>query len=617
MLLYPLKDYNEFKELFGLREHDNGTKSRKNQILLSYWKSRETREWLRIHGYDDYMHPKTMSTLFDFCIRLLNISGREFDYSLNLKNRVWYSNQYKTDFMNGKTEDGDVKSIRYVKIDSGRVYKMKAGKMYRHLILETAFGNTLPEQVVTWLCEELSLEWNGYNVQTKYTLHVDKEFEKIYRSRYTKGDFGSCMTDKFREDFYLNSIKSHAAYLTDENDLIVARAIIYDEVHNEDTNEVLRLCERQYATDGDNMLKQVLVNKLIEGGHIDGYKRVGADCHSPRAFVRNNGSVLNDWLHISCSLDYGETLSYQDSFKWYDMDCGKSYNYQKDGFTHDLATTDDSLIDEENNYDSYHNNYTSSDVVEVYYGEWGTCSEDDLDDFERIDGRYYHYDYTGTCDECGDLYVRSDGYYSEFLDEDFCCRHCQIEAEKRYCEEHADEYVWFNGEALPVDEVIRCAKCDELEKVDYAYRSNITDEYYCCDACLREAEKQYCIDHPNEYKWIGESAVAIEEIVECPVCGDEMDKYGGCYSEILGKSFCCPQCRCEAESQYANEHPGEVAFTRDERWYPISQLKKCEHCGEYFKPTSGHTRAYSESGHWACSFSCYEQIQIQQEVESL
>jgi hypothetical protein len=38
MLYYNFKDYAGFKERFGIVEHGNGEKSRKNKILLAYIK---------------------------------------------------------------------------------------------------------------------------------------------------------------------------------------------------------------------------------------------------------------------------------------------------------------------------------------------------------------------------------------------------------------------------------------------------------------------------------------------------------------------------------------------------------------------------------------------------
>ena len=41
MLYYDFIDYEDFKERFGIIHHGNGTKNRKNKILLAYIKSKD------------------------------------------------------------------------------------------------------------------------------------------------------------------------------------------------------------------------------------------------------------------------------------------------------------------------------------------------------------------------------------------------------------------------------------------------------------------------------------------------------------------------------------------------------------------------------------------------
>ena len=58
------------------------------------------------------------------------------------------------------------------------------------------------------------------------------------------------MTDKDRHFFYLDSAKAKAAYLKDEEGKIVARAVLFTEVTDQD-NRRWRLLERQYTTGED------------------------------------------------------------------------------------------------------------------------------------------------------------------------------------------------------------------------------------------------------------------------------------------------------------------------------------------------------------------------------
>lgn len=126
------------------------------------------------------------------------------------------------------------------------------------------------------------------------------------------------MVDKGFHTFYENAVNASAAYLENEDEKIIARCIIYNEVHDQH-DKVWRLAERQYSTDCNDILKRALVDALIRDGHIDGYKKIGAGCGDSQAFVDNEGNSLSHLkLSISCDLDYGDTLSYQDSFKSYD-----------------------------------------------------------------------------------------------------------------------------------------------------------------------------------------------------------------------------------------------------------------------------------------------------------
>ena len=320
------------------------------------------------------------------------------------------------------------------------------------------------------------------------------------------------MTDEDQYSFYQNSVAAKAAYLTNEQGRIVARAIIFTKVHDCDNPDVtLRLCERQYSTDGDEVLKQILVNKLIEGGYIDGYKRVGADCHSPRNFIANDGSDLSDCrFYIDCTLDFDDTLSYQDTFKWYNMDLHRAYNTSAFRYQYDLATTS-SALDDDRNWDEYHQEYTSNDTVEVYYnGQWIQCDEYQLEDFVEIEDRWYHEDEVHTCEYCYENYFGDGGCYSDITDQYYCCDDCQEAAEKNYCAAHPDEYTWIEGEgAVPTDNVVVCGCCGTMTSdANDFYYSRITEEWYCSVQCREEAEREYVENTPDC------------DYVICDECGD-------------------------------------------------------------------------------------------------
>jgi hypothetical protein len=460
MLYYNFKNYEGFKELFGVVRHDNGTKSRRNKILLSFIKQRKLiaakmqdrrNDLLNLTSLDDVKHH------IWYNLRELN-RGEE----LNLMGHIMHSNEFHTDKLKGLCFDGDYRSIRYVRNDNDRVFKMRAGKLMRKLLTQEEWGKGLPEQVIIWFCEEFAREWESYAVSNspQYELHVDKDFNRIYRSRSLKGCFGSCMVDDGFEDFYEENVEAHAAYLTDEDDMVVARCVIFDEVCVEGSDKVYRLAERQYSSGGNEMLKQVLVNKLIEAGKIDGYKRVGADCHSPEAFLLNNGDSLNgEFLYIQCrDIDFNTLIPYMDSFKWYREDDERAYNYEDCGYDYTFENTDGHPIEGE--WDEYHERYCHETTAVYVNGRYMRCDIDSLDDFIDVNGEYHHCDDVRECDEYGAYYLPKDEYYSDITEGNYCCYSCQCDAE--------NEYISANW-----------------------YYSELTYEYYETEQELKEAEEEY------------------------------------------------------------------------------------------------------------------------------
>ena len=491
MLYYNFKDYQEFKELFGMVEHGNGAKSRKNKILLAFLKQKEL-----LH---DYVHHKSSSaaelincrSMSTLNLRLFwTLSERAYDEQrrIVLLDHSIYTSDFDLDDWNGLCEDGDYSSIRYVN-NSGRVYKMRAGKFIRKIILGSKSAKYWNEQVTLWFCEEFTRSWEAHASESlpNLKLVVDHDFYSIYNGDYLKGCFDSCMVDEDVDYFYRNCVSARAASLQDNEGLIVARCIIFDECKVEKTGEILRLAERQYSSGSNELLKRVLVNKLISAGEIDGYKRVGADCHSPRAFILNNGEALSERLSIKCVIeDKRDTfIPYMDSFKYY-SDCDQCcYNYE--GY-HDYTFENTSGFPWEENWDEYHDRYTESEVLEVYYrGRRMTCSEDDLDDFRWVDyeQEYHHEDDVIYCDECCKYALEDNAYYSNLTEGWYCSEDCLIYAEDSYKERN-----WYYSDLLEeyfetVDELTK-EETDWYERHNYVY-SDVTEEWY---KTVEEKEKE-------------------------------------------------------------------------------------------------------------------------------
>ena len=366
-------------------------------------------------------------------------NDKRLKYEVKLINNTFKSSKFETDDLMGLCEDGDPKSCRYINHNNGgRTFKMKAGKFFRSLILETEFGQTLPEQVMIYLCEEFAQEWNTFTLSTfpENQLYVDNNFADIYDSSRCVGDFHSCMTDQEYHYYYKNAVKARAAYLENSDGDIIARCIIFPEVYDEN-GKVWRLAERQYSTDCDDVLKRALVDALIRGNHIDGYKKVGAGCSDTREFVDIHGNSLADKkFYIDCDLETDEPMSYQDSFRYYNYSEKKAYNYSDCHYSYCLDTTDGSIDgndeDDDDEWDSYHQEYVS-EVTTVYVnGREETCSIYALDDFQDIDGTYYHQDDVSHCDKCGDYYLSSETEHSGITNGDYCCEECRKKAEEEY-----------------------------------------------------------------------------------------------------------------------------------------------------------------------------------------
>lgn len=510
MLNIGISNYTDFREVFGRRE--NG--ERKNKILLAAFKSKAMRLSGVLRGV------KSMPQLETATMDAIEKDGNG-EFEVKILGRTFRSGSYKTDEHDGICEDHSTGHIRvWRKEEDGRLklYKSKSGKLLRFLINETRIGECIPEELKNYLCETFTLAWSTHiqEVFPKYTLVIDQDFERIYSSNECIGSFGSCMVDENQHGFYENSVKAHAAYLVErESSKIVARAIIYDEVYDETDNKTIRLLERQYSSGSDETLKLLLVNKCIAAGAIDGYKAVGAGCREAHAFRANDGSPMTSHrLSIECTLRTlrcheplgpQHKLSYQDSFKWYSESQHKAWNYEHKDREYELDTTSDYIYHDccydNRNYDEYHDQYTSSDLVSVYYnGRWMTCADDELDEFEwneQMDG-YVHHEYYSACPWCGELIFDgtsgcdSDGVYSELLDQTYCCERCKDAAELDYKRDYwlysdlCDEY-------FETEEELDAA---ELKfKQENWFHSELLDEYFRYLEDMQRAELAYKEQH--------------------------------------------------------------------------------------------------------------------------
>ena len=451
MLYYNFYGYEGVKALFGLEKRDNGAAVRKNKILLGHLKSPVLLGYCREH--DDYtlLHIYNMADLQKKVFEAIIASGEDDErlpYEVELIGKTYHSSKYKTDEAKGLCEDLDKNSVRYINVERNRVFKMRSGKFMRELILETEIGKMLSPSVINWISGDIfTQQWQIYThgKSSDMKLHVSDEFWRIYSSKHCKGDFGSCMVNEERTAFYRDSVKAKAAYITDKAGLIVARAILFTDVTDQDGKK-WRLLERQYSSGGDDVLKRLLVDRLIQEDYIDGYKVVGASCHQANSFVDIYGNSLSDRkFEIECYLEPEDTLSYQDSFKWYSYNLNKAYNYENSSFSYNLDTTDLNLYgdtddneeeeeEEDGEWDSYHQYYCNNTRPCYRNGREIWVDSENLDDFVWIEskGEYHHEEDCICCDDCQTYILLDDAIYSEVTEEYYCCRECMEKAEEEF-----------------------------------------------------------------------------------------------------------------------------------------------------------------------------------------
>lgn len=447
------RNYESFKEVFGLRECGNGNTSRMNKILLGCLTNKDFFKFCVSHKeYVDYLSINNMADFkrnlfYDIAKSSLHEwygkgGSYEWQFVIDGQKYIFNVNNMEMDGNHGICDDGDTRAIRYRNVEADRIYKMKAGKFFTKVLEGCEFGRILPQQARSWLGEEFSTAWQSYaesRVSNDYGFHYGDEYEdfsEIYSSNNRRGDFHSCMTDEDNSSMYKDAVKAHAAWLTDADGKMFARCVIWDEVHDETTGEILRLAERQYSDGVNDVYKKMLVNEIIKRDLIDGYKQIGASCHDNRAYVLNDGTSISDHkLWIDCYLEEGDTVSYMDSFVYYDEGNQRAYNYYDSGFEECLNTTDGV-------YEGH-----SGEVYSEYYNEW--LDEDDAY-YVESEGDYFKYEDIVYCDECDRCILRDKAIYNEDVDMWFCDEDC----ERSWMDDN--NYVWDdnNERYIPTDESV-------------------------------------------------------------------------------------------------------------------------------------------------------------------
>lgn len=509
--IQSFKNAQEFQELFGIQEHGE-VKSRRNKILLALLKSKSVWAYCREREDWSLLAIKSMAELKTKLTKMIADAGvyQGLEYALSLNGVTYHSNTYETDsYYNGVPEDGSIAFVRYINHDNNDgIFKMRAGRFYSKLIDETNIGQALPQQVKTWLCEEFSQDWQVYISGTlpNYTLIVDHDFAEIYSGEACAPGMNSCMIDRGFHNFYRDSVKAKAARLVGDDGIILARCIIFTEVHDEE-DKVWRLAERQYAKDQSDILKRALVDALIKAGEIDGFKQVGADCGSSRAFVDTEGNSLSHKkFRIECNLDWEDKLSYQDSFKYYNLDSNIAYNYTDSDFSYNLDSTAGQIEDDDE--EMYYAEYQDRDAYEIcdvfYHGSEITCDSDCMEDFEYFQDAYFHSeDDLTNCPECSNRmlseeYYRDELFYSELTEEYYCCQGCKEKAELQYKKDNW-HYCDFDQKFYEQDDILTTYNAWNEDLGKYETKTvniDMVEVYVNCEILFRIGNELY--DEINE-----------------------------------------------------------------------------------------------------------------------
>lgn len=499
-----ISNYADFKEKFGNKE------SRNNKIALAYMMVTMRLRFKNRTAKTFCSTPLTNREVYERMKETLNYTCSS-DYKLAFINVYLPRCSRMIDVRQGLTEDGDTQ-VRYILNDNhDRPKKMKIGKFLRAVFEESKFFAHLPESCINYFCEQATTEWEAnHPALQEYELRVDEDFGEIYSSDNMAGDFGSCMTDDGQYSFYVDAVSAKAASLWQDGKMY-ARCVIFTDVHDLHTGKVLRLAERQYAVGKNPVLKQILINKLIEDGEIDGYKKIDACYFDAQKFHLNDGTEIYDHdLWIECNLEDGDIKSYQDSFKWYDYDSKRAYNYEEDDADFVLSDCD---------------RYYERPLRMLNYYRWDGSGyhlyeEDEewvYDNCVEINGDFYDDWYTDhnseyiRCDEArysqreNEYYHEDDAVYCEWL-EDYIYHEYAT-----WCEEMEDY--------LPIDDYEEIFQ--EWKKQNWCY-DEVNDEYvydaisvYVYDA---EIGKWVCkdtnVDCRNEYTKINEDYYRTEQLTQ-------------------------------------------------------------------------------------------------------
>lgn len=351
-----IKNFEDFKSRFGYKTgidgrylvNANGAKQRKNNIVYLYWKEESlylhnSKKLSLVTSYEKAHKYSSSKDVFEDM--LYSVFAKEITDPCPVNS----FDNYELVTM-GICLDGDVGSVRYRNISTGKIYKMKIGK-YVNKYLDYISNQT---NKYFWLknptlriffIEELTELWKNARLHDK-SLHIviNKDFHSIYNPDNRDKNayhFSSCMDEKENWHFYKDHSNIYDAIsLQDDDGLIYARAILVTCLDN--NNNEHKYLERIYCN--KRMYKDFMFEKAKAEGIFDLYKGLEASCHdATEIYAVKDNKKINYTLHIELNLkEERNYMSYQDTFKWWYKSANKAYNIQKEGmgYSKSLATTE-------------------------------------------------------------------------------------------------------------------------------------------------------------------------------------------------------------------------------------------------------------------------------------
>lgn len=348
---------------------------------------------------------------------------------------------------------------------------------------------------------------------------------EIYTGNYTSS-LRSCMKNKDEEMFelYDDLPNTRIAYIIngDDDRYIIARALLHDEVRNEDTGEIIKVMDRIYAEDGD--CEAMMINYAKAHGY---YRKIRQALDVTR-YVAPDMKPGDDYVDLErmsiaaphCKPDMYSLVPYIDTFNEYatatpgrlytsltdeQRESGRCFTLCNDdgeveGFTmktekciHCNCTIN--LNDPKSYFLTEDNDYVCNNCFEDKYFQCDCCNQyfykDDTVIHNTPDGdtvcESCFNDEWCTCDTCGDVISRNDANFvsvSGGFDECYCkdCYDSLVE-DKEIVETMSGNVAYVND----VEKINEGTDDESYETLLNFSKMNIR----FCETCLRFFTREY------------------------------------------------------------------------------------------------------------------------------